>query len=1082
MCYSKLRSNSDDLLSKYGGLDKHNFNNTVEHFFKSEEPEDNFPTSHYFDIDSFSGFIRDCQNDFLLLSLNIECLNAKFDKLCAFLQMLADKNIFFSAIALQECWLSPKANIDDFAISGYHKPVHQEYICGQKGGLVVYILEKYDKPVKRNDLYVNSKWWEGLFVDISHEDLPNKITIGNVYRPPRDNYSNPSIDHFLIPIAKILKKLSTENSLLQCVGDYNIDLLQSETREKFQEYFDMFLTHGLMPQITLPPRFSKKRATLIDQIFTRPTKRMTNHKSGIIVTKISDHLPCFSSVTIPKLNKKADKFVTVRENSAQAIDLFNKDIEEAIKNTHFDTNLLNDPNNTYQQLHNIIQTSKEDNLPTKTKKFNRYKHKISPWITNGIMTSIKQRDRLYKHLQKIKSTSIKFQTETEKLQLHCSILQKSVRNAKAQYYNSIFNKYKSDIKQTWKHINQMLNRNSSKSDFPKYFLENGKMITDDTEIANCFNNFFLNVGPDLSNKIKAPKNQSYKNFLSNQISSNFAFEPVTVDLVKKIINNLKSKISFGHDGISSTLLQKMSDTIVPTLTLIINQSLCTGIFPDQLKIAKIKPIYKKEDPHLPDNYRPISLLPAISKIFEKVAYIQVYKYFTDNKLFYKSQYGFRQLHSTELAALEITDKIYIDLDNKKIPLAIFLDLSKAFDTIDHDILLYKLNYYGIKGIALNWFKSYLTNRKQYVEFNGKNSKIDTISTGVPQGSILGPLLFIIYMNDISKVTDKFHFTLYADDTSLNEPLCTFTPQLDDKEALANSINNELSKICDWLALNKLSLNVKKTKMMVFHYRQRFIKNIIPKLMINNIPIEHVKKFNFLGIVLDECMTWDAHINKISSKIAFTIYTMKRIKKFIPSSILLTIYNSLILPYINYGILTWGHKRKRITRLQKWAVRTITSSQYTSHTESHYRKLKLLKVKDIHHIASLKFHFKYTNQTLPEYFHTMFDPIKITHNYGLRDLESPHLESARTKSSDFSIRYAIPPLLKRTPQPILDKMVSIEKIQNFSKFAKKYFVSSYTNICTNFNCYVCKKNSILYSYKISVAPYVCPTVTTLRLIY
>ena len=233
MCYSKLQSNADDLLSKYGGMDKHNFNTIVEHFFKGEEPQADFPTSHYFDIDTFSGFIRDCQNDFLLLSLNIECLNAKFDKLCAFLQTLANENIFFSAIALQECWLSPKTNINDFALPGYHTPIHQEYICGQKGGLVIYILDKYDTPVKRNDLYVHSNWWEGLFVDIFHEDLPNKITIGNIYRPPRDNYSNPSIDQFIIPFGKILNKLSKENSLLQCVGDYNIDLLQSENREKY---------------------------------------------------------------------------------------------------------------------------------------------------------------------------------------------------------------------------------------------------------------------------------------------------------------------------------------------------------------------------------------------------------------------------------------------------------------------------------------------------------------------------------------------------------------------------------------------------------------------------------------------------------------------------------------------------------------------------------------------------------------------------------------------------------------------------------------------------------------------------------
>merc|ERR1711884_504712 len=228
------------------------------------------------------------------------------------------------------------------------------------------------------------------------------------------------------------------------------------------------------------------------------------------------------------------------------------------------------------------------------------------------------------------------------------------------------------------------------------------------------------------------------------------------------------------DGVSSILLKKLCPEINEVLTCIINQSLMTGIFPSSLKIAKISPIYKKEDPHLTDNYRPISLLPVISKIFEKVAFKQVYDYFNENNLLYKSQYGFRKKHSTELAGLEFYDKIINYLENGKLPLAVFLDLSKAFDTIDHEILLSKLRYYGITGNSLLWFKSYLSNRKQYVQFKDSFSSYSMIRTGVPQGSILGPLLFIIYMNDIAHITDKFYFTIYADDTTLIAPICTFS--------------------------------------------------------------------------------------------------------------------------------------------------------------------------------------------------------------------------------------------------------------------------------------------------------------------
>ena len=208
--------------------------------------------------------------------------------------------------------------------------------------------------------------------------------------------------------------------------------------------------------------------------------------------------------------------------------------------------------------------------------------------------------------------------------------------------------------------------------------------------------------------------------------------------VEEVMKNLKTKKSSGQDGISSTLLKSFDGEITDILTLIINQSLSTGIFPNKLKIAKVVPVFKKDDPHQPGNYRPISLLPAISKIFEKVVYKQVYNYMNQNSLLYKSQYGFRKRHSTEFAAMEVTDQIFKDLDQKKVPLAIFLDFSKAFDTIDHIILLDKLAYYGIQGTALNWFRSYLKDRTQYVQYKDKESHSRKITTGVPQGSILGP--------------------------------------------------------------------------------------------------------------------------------------------------------------------------------------------------------------------------------------------------------------------------------------------------------------------------------------------------------
>ena len=262
-----------------------------------------------------------------------------------------------------------------------------------------------------------------------------------------------------------------------------------------------------------------------------------------------------------------------------------------------------------------------------------------------------------------------------------------------------------------------------------------------------------------------------------------------------------------------------------------------------------------------DNYRPISLLPVLSKVFEKCVFNQLYAYFQNYKLFYSSQYGFIKLHSTELACLELVDRILQERDRGELPIIIFIDLSKAFDTLDHQILLSKLKYYGADDTSLRWFSSYLSNRKQFVEIDGTCSQKKVITTGVPQGSILGPLLFIIYMNDIQFASDVFSSILYADDTNLISPMSVFSSR--DISITSDNINLELNKISDWMAVNKLSLNIGKTKFMIFHYPQKKLKpNEIPVLKINNISIKKTKEFNFLGLTISETLQWNAHINKI----------------------------------------------------------------------------------------------------------------------------------------------------------------------------------------------------------------------------
>ena len=314
------------------------------------------------------------------------------------------------------------------------------------------------------------------------------------------------------------------------------------------------------------------------------------------------------------------------------------------------------------------------------------------------------------------------------------------------------------------------------------------------DIANKFNAFFTNIGKNLADKIIDVPHKHFSDYLESKANSIFEFQPVETKKVNKIISQLDSKNSSGYDSISNILIKSIVDIILKPLTVIINQCFKMGIFPNQLKIAKVVPIFKSGDDTLFTNYRPISLLPSTSKVVERVIFNQLYTYFETNRFFHGSQYGFRKRHSTEFAALELVDKLLNMMDKGQVPLGIFLDLSKAVDTLDHKILIKKLEFYGVSDGPGKLLESYLSNRKQYVVFDDINSHVLDIKTGVPQGSILGPLLFLIYINDIVKSSNLFKFILFADDTTIIAPI-----NIKNKET-ANIINMELDKIITWLKL------------------------------------------------------------------------------------------------------------------------------------------------------------------------------------------------------------------------------------------------------------------------------------------
>ena len=427
---------------------------------------------------------------------------------------------------------------------------------------------------------------------------------------------------------------------------------------------------------------------------------------------------------------------------------------------------------------------------------------------------------MYRKLKQTAPTDAAFSILSVNLSAYKKILNKTIRNAKISYDANLFEKSKTSAKDTWAAIKVIMNSNSNQTKFPKYFQINDMRVMDKNVIANQFTN---NIGSTLAQTIpNVDTHKTVNSYLINKTSSAFKFKLVTEEDIFKTISKLDSKNSTGYDQISSDLLNRINEYIHKPLTLIVNQSLSSGIFPNKLKIAKVIPIFKKDDAHLLNNYRPISLLPTISKVFEKVVQEQLTEFLNVNKLLYNSQYGFRKAQSTETATLELIDTLLQTLDKKDIPISIFLDLSKAFDTIDHNILYIKLRHYGINGVPLNWLINYLTGRQQFVKLDDEISNTLPISTGVPQGSILGPLLFILYINDLHMASDKFKAILYADDTTLVSTVSAFKQSAGapDCKLLSENINFELTRINEWLALNKLNLNISQTKYIIFHFPQR----------------------------------------------------------------------------------------------------------------------------------------------------------------------------------------------------------------------------------------------------------------------
>ena len=821
---------------------------------------------------------------------------------------------------------------------------------------------------------------ESIFIKVS---VPDSFTfvIGCFYRPPSCSISefNEYLNNVLLGNRFIYKH--------KCIllGDFNVDILKADRVFSINNFIDIMKEEGFDQLIMDPTRINDQTSlpnSLLDHIWI--------NFSGKTVAKVldfpfSDHLPIEIGIDIEPLRDLVK--INFRDLSGENFEKFN-----AIKQTVFTEYKIetNDCNSEIKKFVDWISKVVNSYFPMRSKVISRNRLN-SPWLSKEIMRFINKKHKLFIALKRNLISYNYFKS-------YSNVLRFLIDRAKVLYFRHKLGTCNNDSKKLWKVMNNILGRNKKGSSLLNEIqLDDGTIVTDSENVANEFNRYFNSIPKETQVNLKKPLfDYMYLVPINN---NTLTLHPTCSAEIIKIINAFKNKGS--SSNIPLKFLKYVANEISGIIAKLFNLTVEAGTYPEIFKVAKIIPLFKSGKKNSIINYRPISLLPIFNKIFEKLLYKRFDAFLKANNIISEDQFGFTSGKDTQRATLRLISKIIPTMGTSDRACCVYLDFKKAFDTISHAILFKKLDRYGIRGAPLELLRSYLCNRYHYVSINGNDSSELISNVGVPQGSVLGPLFFIIYTSDLCNLLIDTNPIMFADDTAV--------VKIDkDPIVLEFAMNYSLYKINDWCNFNKLAINCAKTKWTYFSFR----KDYIPVLRINGELIERVREFKYLGFHLDERLNHSYHIRYLLGRFRKLCYISKSVNKYFSNKTARNFYYSMVHSIVNYGLLVWGgtltegcSAKKLCRKFDKitYNLFSVANETFLNINEI-YKRECFLKLKDIYKVRSCVAIYRLLYDNYAPFLLNDLLPLVRMHSHNTRNRDNFLLPFPQVRSVKLNFLY------------------------------------------------------------------------------